>query len=198
MLPVASFILLAYLLGSIPTAVLYGKIFHKVDVREFGSGNAGATNSHRVLGKKAGISVLLIDMLKGYSAIKIAEHFIGDDPSTLILIGFAAVIGHLLPIFANFRGGKGVATSFGVILALNPLGALICLIVFLAIVSLTKYVSLASLLASFSFIPFNWWYNQENHFFQMMALALFLLLFFTHRQNVKRLWEGVENRYPPK
>ena len=100
MLPVAGFILLAYLLGSIPTAVLYGRLVHKVDVREFGSGNAGATNSLRVLGKRAGLIVLIIDLFKGYIAIKIAEHFIGPDISALIIIGFAAVIGHLLPVFS--------------------------------------------------------------------------------------------------
>lgn len=198
MLPVAGVILLAYLLGSIPTAVLYGKFFHKVDVREFGSGNAGATNSLRVLGKKAGVAVLIIDMLKGFLAIFIAKQLLGNDESTLIIIGFAAVIGHLLPVFAGFRGGKGIATSFGVILALNPLGALICLLVFGVVLSISKYVSLASLLGSFSFIPFNYFRRPDEYFFHAMALALFLLLLFTHRQNVQRLINGNENKYPPK
>jgi glycerol-3-phosphate acyltransferase PlsY len=198
MLPVAGFILLAYLLGSIPTAVLYGRLVHKVDVREFGSGNAGATNSLRVLGKRAGLIVLIIDLFKGYIAIKIAEHFIGPDISALIIIGFAAVIGHLLPVFSGFRGGKGIATSFGVILALSPMGALVCLVVFVIVVYFTKYVSLASLLGSFSFIPFNLWNNPDNRFFHSMTFALFLLLLFTHRQNVGRLIKGVENKYPPK
>jgi glycerol-3-phosphate acyltransferase PlsY len=198
MLPVAAFILLAYLLGSIPTAVLYGRIFHSVDVREFGSGNAGATNSLRVLGKRAGLAVLIVDMFKGFLAVFLAKYFLEAEPATLIIIGFAAVIGHLLPIFSGFRGGKGVATSFGVLLALNPLGALVCLIVFLVVVKLTKYVSLASLMGSFSFIPFNFWQNSGEHFFQLMAFVLFLLLVFTHRENVKRLIDGNENRYPPK
>jgi acyl phosphate:glycerol-3-phosphate acyltransferase len=198
MIEIAGFILLAYLMGSIPTAVLYGRIFHKMDVRDHGSGNAGATNSLRVLGKRAGIIVLIVDLLKGYLAIKIAQYFLGEDLSALIIIGFSAVIGHLLPIFSGFRGGKGIATSFGVILALSPLGALISLIVFVVVVYLTKYVSLASLLGSFSFIPFNFWNRPDNHFFHLMTIALFLLLLFTHRQNVGRLISGVENKYPPK
>ncbi|WP_341226371.1 glycerol-3-phosphate 1-O-acyltransferase PlsY [uncultured Arcticibacterium sp.] len=198
MLPVAGLILLAYLLGSIPTAVLYGRFFHKVDVREFGSGNAGATNSLRVLGKKAGLAVLIIDMLKGFLAIFIAKKILGSDESTLIIVGFAAVIGHLLPIFAGFKGGKGIATSFGVILALNPYGALVCLVVFAIVLTFSKYVSLASLMGSFSFIPFNFFRRPDEHFFHAMALALFLLLLFTHRENVKRLLAGNENKYPPK
>ena len=198
MLQVAGFILIAYLLGSIPTAVLYGRLVHKVDVREFGSGNAGATNSLRVLGKRAGLVVLIIDLLKGFLAIKIAQYYLGSDVSALIIVGFAAVIGHLLPVFSGFRGGKGIATSFGVILALSPYGALVCLIVFVVVVYFTKYVSLASLLGSFSFIPFNLWNSPDDRFFHIMTVALFLLLLFTHRENVGRLIKGVENKYPPK
>jgi glycerol-3-phosphate acyltransferase PlsY len=198
MVVIAGFVFLAYLMGSIPSAVLYGRIFHKMDVRDHGSGNAGATNSLRVLGKKAGLIVLIVDLLKGYLAIKIAHYFLGDDISALIIIGFAAIIGHLLPIFSGFRGGKGIATSFGVILALSPLGALVCLVVFMIVVYTTKYVSLASLLGSFSFIPFNFWNRPDNHFFHLMTIALFLLLLFTHRQNVGRLINKVENKYPPK
>lgn len=194
----AAFLVFAYLMGSIPTAVLYGRLVHGVDIRKHGSGNAGATNSLRVLGKKAGITVLIIDMLKGIIPILVCRYFFSDDPETLIIIGFASVIGHLLPVFAGFKGGKGVATSFGVILALYPLAALVCLIVFILLVYLTKYVSLSSMAGSLSFLVFSLIALPELRFFQLMCLVLFLLLVFTHRENIKRLLKGTENRYPPK
>ncbi|MGR3811414.1 glycerol-3-phosphate 1-O-acyltransferase PlsY [Jiulongibacter sp. NS-SX5] len=192
------FLILAYLLGSTPTAVLYGRFVHGVDIRDHGSGNAGATNSLRVLGKRAGLAVLIIDVIKGVLAVQIPRMFFSNEPETLIIFGFAAVIGHLLPIFAGFRGGKGIATSFGVILALQPLAALICLAVFALVVYLSKYVSLASLTASFSFLIYSLIAMPELRFFQLMCLILFLLLVYTHRQNIKRLLNGVENKYPPK
>ncbi len=198
MLNFAVFLVFAYLMGSIPTAVVYGRLVHGVDIRKHGSGNAGATNSLRVLGKKAGITVLIIDMLKGIIPIVLCRHFFSDDPETLILIGLAAVAGHLLPIFAGFRGGKGVATSFGVILALFPLAALICLLVFVALVYLTRYVSLASMAGSFAFLVYSLVALPGLRFFQWMCLVLFLVLVYTHRENIRRLLRGTENRYPPK
>ncbi|UBM57628.1 glycerol-3-phosphate 1-O-acyltransferase PlsY [Marinilongibacter aquaticus] len=198
MLQFSLYLILAYLLGSIPSAVLYGRIFHGVDVREHGSGNAGATNSLRVLGKRAGLAVLIIDVLKGVLAVQIPHFFFTNEADTLIIFGFAAVIGHLLPVFANFRGGKGVATSFGIILALQPLAAVFVLVVFLAVVYTSKYVSLASLSASFSFLVYCFWQMPGQRFYHLMCLVLFLLLVFTHRQNIKRLVRGEENKYPPK
>jgi glycerol-3-phosphate acyltransferase PlsY len=192
------FLVFAYLMGSIPTAVVYGKLIHGVDIRKHGSGNAGATNSLRVLGKKAGIIVLIIDMLKGIIPVVLCRYFFSSDPDTLILVGFAAVIGHLLPVFAGFRGGKGVATSFGIILALYPLAALICLLVFLALVYFFRYVSIASLSASFTFLLYSFVALPHLRFFQLMCFVFFLLLVFTHRENIKRLIKGTENRYPPK
>ncbi len=197
MLLIVSLILLGYLIGSIPTAVWYARVFHKIDIREHGSKNAGATNSLRVLGKKAGITVLIIDILKGLLVIGIAKMF-GINADNQFIVGFAAVIGHLLPIFAGFRGGKGIATSFGIIIALNPLGALICIIVFVAVLSASKYVSLGSLLGAFSFLIFNMIKNPDQYFFQILCFALFMLLVFTHRENIKRLLKGTENKYPPK
>ncbi len=197
MLLISILILTGYLVGSIPTAVWYAKIFHKIDIREFGSKNAGATNSLRVLGKKAGIIVLLIDILKGIGVILLAKT-LGLQADDAFLVGIAAVIGHLLPVFAGFRGGKGIATSFGIILALNPYGALLCIIVFLVIVYFTKYVSLGSLLGAFSFLIFNLFHNPTEKFFHFMCLGLFLILLFTHRENIQRLVKGTENRYPPK
>src|SRR5579862_5667195 len=134
-----SILILAYLCGSIPTAVWIGQAFYGVDVREYGSGNAGATNTFRVLGKRAGIPVMLIDILKGFTATYLA-HFIGmsitgGPHSNLInyelALGIAAVMGHLFPVFAGFRGGKGIATLFGMILAVNLPAALLCVIVFI-------------------------------------------------------------------
>ncbi len=192
------FLILAYLLGSIPTAVIYSRIVHGVDIRNHGSGNAGATNSLRVLGKKAGFAVLIIDVVKGVLAVQLPRMFFSNDPETLIIFGFAAVIGHLLPIFAGFRGGKGIATSFGIILALQPFAALICLLVFILMVYISKYVSLASLTASFSFLIYSLIALPDLRFFQIMCFVLFLVLTYTHRQNIQRLIKGVENKYPPK
>lgn len=191
------FLVLAYLIGSIPTAYWYGKWVHNVDIRKHGSGNSGATNSLRVLGKKAGITVLLIDVLKGFVIITLL-HYLGWKKEDQLLIGLAAVIGHLLPVFANFKGGKGIATSFGLIIGLNPIGALICLAVFVVVVKLTSYVSLGSLLGSLSFIIFALFRYQDQPFFPVVCLLLFVLLCYTHRMNIQRLIKGVENKYPPR
>ncbi|MGF1924431.1 MAG: glycerol-3-phosphate 1-O-acyltransferase PlsY, partial [Bacteroidia bacterium] len=155
-----SALIAAYLFGSIPTAVWLGQAFYGVDVREYGSGNAGATNTFRVLGKKAGIAVMLIDIFKGYTATKLA-YFIGlsvtgPQNSTQFVnyelaLGVIAVMGHLFPIFAGFRGGKGVATLFGMILAVNPSAAMLCVGVFVIVLLCTKYVSLSSICAGFTF-----------------------------------------------
>src|SRR5882757_10085383 len=141
-------LILAYLCGSIPTAVWIGRAFFNIDVREYGSGNAGATNTFRVLGKKAGIPVMFLDILKGWTATNLA-YFIGvstTGPSNSIAftnyelaLGIAAVMGHLFPIFAGFRGGKGIATLFGMILAVNLPSALLCVSVFLVVLLVTRY-----------------------------------------------------------
>ncbi len=149
----AILILLSYLLGSIPTAVWYGKTFHKIDVREHGSGNAGATNTLRILGNKAGFIVLFIDLLKGFlassliyfSAIEVEtqNHF-----NFQMALGVTAVLGHVYPIFAGFKGGKGIATILGMCIALNWQIALICIVVFVTIVAITKYISLGSMITA--------------------------------------------------
>src|SRR3954465_10732964 len=154
-------LILAYLCGSIPTAVWIGLAFYDIDVREYGSGNAGATNTFRVLGKKAGIPVMLLDILKGWTATNLA-YFIGvstTGPSNSIAytnyalaLGIAAVMGHLFPIFAGFRGGKGVATLFGMILAIHFHAALLCVIVFILVLLITRYVSLSSIVAGFTYL----------------------------------------------
>lgn len=191
------FLVLAYLIGSIPTAYWYGKAVHKVDIREMGSGNSGATNSLRVLGKKAGIIVLLIDIFKGLIVVWIAR-FAGFSLEDQFIIGIAAVIGHLLPVFAQFKGGKGIATSFGIIVGINPYGAIICVLIFVIVVKFSKYVSLGSLLGAFSFLIFSFFAYKDSSFIQLCCFLLFAILCFTHRQNIKRLANGVENKYPPK
>lgn len=191
---IALFVIGGYLVGSIPTAVWYGKVFHGVDIREAGSGNAGATNSLRVLGKRAGLVVLIVDLLKGYGAVYLAQTF-AEGAYVPLWVGFAAIVGHLFPVWAQFRGGKGVATSLGVISALFPIGALGALLVFLTVVKLTRYVSLASLLGPIAFLlAVLIWKPVEMESLIYFGAALGLLLAYTHRQNIQRLWRGEESK----
>lgn len=190
---VALYVMGGYLLGSIPTAVWYGRVFHGIDVRKAGSGNAGATNSLRVLGKKAGIVVLCVDILKGLGAVLLAKYFVEESSFVPMWVGLAAVLGHLFPIWAQFRGGKGVATSLGVILALFPIGALGALLVFLTVTKATKYVSLASLSGPAAFIvAIVLWKPVQMTYLLYFGVALWLLLIWTHRANIGRLLRGEE------
>ncbi|MFW5707222.1 MAG: glycerol-3-phosphate 1-O-acyltransferase PlsY, partial [Bacteroidota bacterium] len=148
---------LAYLLGSIPTSVWFGKIFYKIDLRNYGSGNAGATNALRVFGNRAGAIVLLLDALKGFLAVSLS-HFVatahmGENQFVIyqLILGSMALLGHVFPVFAGFRGGKGIATLVGIAVAMFPLAALICLGVFLLFFIPTRYVSLGSMAAAIAF-----------------------------------------------
>jgi len=152
---IALLIFTAYLLGSIPTSVWIGKSFYGIDVREFGSGNAGATNTFRVLGKKAGIPVLIIDILKGTAAVALAylsgfEQQSDEFINLQLGLGIAALIGHIFPVFAGFRGGKGVATILGIVVCIVPVSCSLVLVVFLIVLFSTRMVSLASMLGGFS------------------------------------------------
>ena len=183
---VALYVLMGYLLGSIPTAVWYGRVFH---------GNAGASNSLRVLGKKAGMVVLVIDILKGFGAVFLAQQTDIDFPQLSYWVGIVAVVGHLFPLWAQFRGGKGVATSLGVILALFPAGALGAILVFLVVTKATKYVSLASLSGPAAFIVATILIKpQEMESLLFFGAALWMLLIWTHRQNIQRLIRGQESK----
>ncbi len=193
---------LAYLLGSIPSAVWIGKALHKIDVREHGSGNAGATNTFRVLGKKAGSIVLALDILKGFLAASLI-HFLGNavDPDSFryvnlqLLFGFLAVIGHLLPVFAGFKGGKGIATLFGMIIAIHYPSALLCLGLFLLVLFLTRYVSLGSILAAISFpVALVYIFHEKTPLFVAFAITAALLVVLTHRKNISKLVNGTENK----
>lgn len=197
-------LILAYLIGSVPTAVWIGKRFYKIDVREHGSGNAGATNTFRVLGKKAGIPVLLIDILKGFTAVnliyfqsKYGFTSIHEIPLTNLKLafGFAAVIGHVFPLFAGFRGGKGIATLLGILLAIHPPAALCSLLIFLTILITSKYVSLGSLFAGLCF-PFLVIFVFHNRVPSLMIFSavVAILIIITHQKNIERLLKKNENK----
>ncbi len=194
-------LILSYLLGSIATAVWTGKIFHGIDVREHGSGNAGATNVIRVLGWKTGIPVLMIDVLKGWVAAMLPVFFNLAEEGTALLInyqilaGLAVVTGHIFPIFAGFRGGKGVATIFGVLLAIHPLLTISCLGVFLCVILITGYVSLSSMCAGVAFpILLLLFFNTPSVFFKIFSILVALALIYTHRKNISRLLKGEESK----
>lgn len=193
---------LAYLLGSIPTAVWVGKIFYNIDIRNEGSGNAGATNIIRVLGIKAGIPVMIVDVLKGFAAVYLMQYFIPGSWSVSnmiyvqILAGFLAVIGHVYPVFASFRGGKGVATLLGMGIALFPTVIWIPVIIFFLIVFSTGYVSLGSMLGGLSFPIADILIFHDTHPSKVgLAIIAALFLLFTHRKNIQRLLKGTENRF---
>ncbi len=192
---------IAYLIGSIPTSVWWGKAFFAVDVREHGSRNAGATNTFRVLGAKAGVPVLIIDILKGFLPVRLLPNLTDLEPDTapwmwlrIALVG-AAVIGHLYPVFAGFKGGKGVATSLGGVLAVHPGAAAICVLVFAIVFFLSRYVSLGSLCAAVAFpLAVILIYKEFSAVKIGFAVVLCLLVFYTHRENIGRLLRGEENR----
>lgn len=190
----------AYLLGSLPIAVLVSRGFHGKDIREHGSGNAGATNVFRVLGKRTGTAVLLLDILKGFTACNLV--YLSTSPIIFenlipakIVLGLLAVIGHLYPVFAGFKGGKGIATLLGMVFALHYLLALACIGVFLVVLLSTQMVSLASITAalSFSFFVFLIFGFEEVELLEFGFVAAALVLF-THRSNLKRIWNGTENK----
>jgi glycerol-3-phosphate acyltransferase PlsY len=197
MFQIVIILLTGYLFGSIPNAIWYARTFHNIDIREHGSGNAGATNSLRIIGKKAGIIVLVLDTLKGLFPVLIALYF-GLSEILILTTGFLAIVGHIWPVFANFKGGKGVATSLGVILGVSTIGAGFSLLFFIGVVLATGYVSLASLIAAFVFVIYYFVKNPDNQLLSFSSLAIFLLLVFTHRENISRLKKGTENKFSRK
>jgi glycerol-3-phosphate acyltransferase PlsY len=194
-------LLSAYLLGSIATAVWVGKKFHGIDVREHGSGNAGATNVIRVLGWKTGVPVLLIDVFKGWLAamLPVFLSLAGQGTALItnlqILAGVAAVLGHIFPVFAGFRGGKGVATIFGVLLAIHPLLTLSCMGVFLSGLLLTGYVSVSSMSAGIAFPVFLFLlFDTPSIYFKIFSFVVAVAILITHRKNISRLLKGEESK----
>jgi len=196
-------IILAYLIGSIPTSLIVSRTQFNIDIRDYGSGNAGATNTFRVLGSKWGTLVMIMDMLKGLIAVKLAlllPYYIDNEfqrTNFQIGLGLAAVLGHIFPIWAEFRGGKGVATLFGLIIAISPWTALSCIGVFLLVLYLTRFVSLSSILASMAFPVFILIvFNVDNTAYRIFAIAVALLVIMTHQKNIGRLLSGSENKVP--
>jgi len=188
------FIIIAYLLGSIPFALIIGKIGYKIDIREHGSGNLGATNAFRVLGKKAGIFVTLADILKGTLATLIplfASYFYDIEVSRLI-VGVFAVLGHTYPIFAKFKGGKAVATSGGIILGINPLLFIAMVVTFILSLYLSKYVSLSSMITGVVSTIISLFLNDWLLFAMILSLTIFV--FFRHKENIRR----IKNKTEPK
>ncbi|HTE24822.1 glycerol-3-phosphate 1-O-acyltransferase PlsY [Flavitalea sp.] len=196
-------IVIAYLIGSIPTAVWVSKLFFGIDIREYGSGNSGATNTFRVLGSRWGIFVMLMDVLKGVAATSLyilLPYYLTsewDRTNFMVGLGLAAVLGHIFPIWADFRGGKGVATLFGMILAIQPLVAVCCVGVFLFVLYLTRFVSLSSILASMAFAVFILFvFNEKETLYRGFAIAVTLLVVLTHQKNIGRLLKGSESKVP--
>jgi glycerol-3-phosphate acyltransferase PlsY len=192
----------AYLLGAIPSAVWIGKLFYGIDVREHGSGNAGATNTFRTLGKKAGIPVLLIDILKGFAAVNLVW-FAGDyRPNTNdfiemeLALGVAAVVGHIFPVYVGFRGGKGISTLFGVIMAVHPAACLAAAGVFLLVFLATNYVSLGSMSAGVSLPFIIAFFFPQTAFPPMMLFSVMVavLVVITHQKNIERLIRRQESK----
>ena len=189
----------AYLLGSIPTSVWLGKALKGVDLREHGSGNAGATNAFRVLGKPIGSVVLVLDMLKGFLAVNLAllqHELVPGSEAWMILkigLGLLAVVGHIFPVFAGFRGGKGVATITGVALAIHPLAALAAMGIYLLVFLLTRISAMGSLTAVLTYpIWINWVFKSEYLTIRIFSLVVVLLVLITHRSNIIRLVRGEE------
>ena len=207
MLAILGGMLLAYLIGSFPTAVVMGRVKMGIDIREFGSGNAGATNTFRVLGTRPGITVMAIDIFKGYAATALAwvllDYHVDVDRDVFVAIqiafGMSAVMGHVFPVYARFKGGKGVASLLGMVLALHTTAALACVFVFLCVFLSTRYVSLGSMIAGISFpilvsLPYFNHYGEPNNTLIIFGVIVSSLLIITHKKNIGRLIKGEENR----
>ena len=196
-------IVAAYLLGSIPSSVWYGIGYFGIDVRKQGSGNAGATNTFRVLGKRAGTVVMLIDVMKGWTATCLASMLfymneIGETELLVykILFGIVAIIGHIFPVFVNFKGGKGIATLLGMVLAIHPELASVCITIFILTLVASQYVSLSSILATLAFPVLSWLglFGHPEPLLIVFGFTMFILVVFTHQKNIVRLLNGNESR----
>ncbi|MGC6433760.1 MAG: glycerol-3-phosphate 1-O-acyltransferase PlsY [Crocinitomicaceae bacterium] len=195
----------AYILGSIPSAVWIGKAWHDIDVREHGSKNSGATNTFRVLGKKAGVTVLLMDVIKGLLAVFLPFILVQFLPNILVgikdlsllkvICALTAILGHIFPVFAQFNGGKGVATSLGVIIAIHPPTALFCFLLFLAVFLTSNFVSLGAITASVAFpLVLIFGFKSQSLWLNIFSVLLGAAVIFAHKKNIKRLLKGEENK----
>jgi glycerol-3-phosphate acyltransferase PlsY len=196
-------ICLSYCLGSIPTAVWISRSVHGIDIRDYGSGNAGATNTFRVLGSRWGSIVMLVDVLKGFIGtslyIFLPIYLLDELQRTnfMIALGLAAVVGHIFPIWAGFRGGKGVATLLGMAIAIQPIVAVCCLAVFFLVLLLTRFVSLSSILAGICFmVCILFIFNEKEPLYRIFAVLVALMVVITHQKNISRLIKGTESKIP--
>ena len=196
-------IVLAYLIGSVPTAVWISKSFFGIDIRDYGSGNAGASNTFRVIGSKWGTVVMIVDILKGVAATSLyilLPYYLTDElhrTNLMIGLGLASVIGHIFPIWASFKGGKGVATLLGMAVAIQPIVALCCIGVFLFVLYLTRFVSLSSILAGVSFMVFILFiFNEKVTLYRIFAVMVALMIVLTHQKNIGRILKGTESKVP--
>lgn len=195
--------ILAYLIGSLPTAVWLGEAYYGIDVRDFGSGNAGATNTFRVLGKRAGSIVMLVDIFKGWTATSMAMLLyymdaVSDERLVFFKLAFGimAVAGHIFPIYEHFKGGKGVATLLGMVLSIHTEVALLCIVIFFVVLLASQYVSLGSIIAALAFpilmlLPL---FNPEQPILIIFGFVIFALVVLTHQKNIVRLINGQESR----
>lgn len=196
-------IIFAYLLGSIPTSVWVSKYFFGVDIRDYGSGNAGATNTYRVLGLKFGTFVMVVDIFKGIAATSLyilMPYYMQDEwqrTNFMVGLGLSSVVGHIFPLFADFKGGKGVATLLGMVIAIQPAVALCCVAVFLLVLYLTRFVSLSSVLAGVAFAIFILFiFNEKEPLYRVFAITVALMVILTHQKNINRILKGTESKVP--
>ncbi|MGS2777757.1 glycerol-3-phosphate 1-O-acyltransferase PlsY [Robertmurraya sp. GLU-23] len=187
---IALIVIVSYLLGSIPSGLIVGKAFYGIDIREHGSGNLGGTNTFRTLGKKAGIIVTVADILKGTLASSLPVIFGVEGQIDPLIAGMIAVVGHMYPVFANFKGGKAVATSGGVLLACAPVMFLVMVVVFLLSLYITKFVSLSSIIASIVAVIYAVIAKEPLLIIVVSLLSLFVI--YRHRANIKRIINKTE------
>lgn len=188
----AGLVIAAYLIGSIPMGLIFGKLIWKKDLRRFGSHNIGATNAWRILGRKAGLLIFILDFLKGQLGVLLGAYLFAS-PGAMVVGGLFAVLGHMFPIFIGFRGGKGVATGLGVISALMPKVTLIVVVVWLVLTLITRYVSVASIVAAV-LTPILAAAFKEPIIYFLFALVIAVFIVFRHRENIQRLKAGHENK----
>ncbi len=196
-------VILAYLIGSIPTSVWVSKSVFNIDIRNYGSGNAGATNTFRVLGSKWGSFVMLVDVTKGVIATSLyilIPYYMSHElarTNFMIILGLAAVVGHIFPIWAEFKGGKGVATILGMAIAIQPIVAVLCLVVFAFTLITTRFVSLSSMLAGIAFMVLILFiFNEQEPMYRAFAIIVALMVIITHQKNIGRLLKGTESKVP--
>lgn len=200
------FIIVSYFIGSVSGSIILGRCFYGIDVRQFGSHNPGANNTQRVLGWKMGLIVFIFDLLKGITAVQLArllpfDHETNPYVASQIVFGLSAMLGHIFPLFHGFRGGKGVSTLVGVLLAIHPFAVLLCLIVFFVVFAFTRYISI-SVIASVTCFPFMvnfifalWLQPEETLTLKIFSIVVGVIIWLTHISNLKRLYHGTEEKF---